>query len=402
MKTLFIGSVVEEQLFEMLISKSQKNKPSIAGQRFERMIVTGLNESKDKIELLSYLPTPTFPKSTILYRSALRSHYSNMKLTYMPLVNINILKQIIIALYSFFFLIMWCIKNKDEKKNIFLNVVYAPTALPSILISKIFKVPTVVVVPDVSAHRFNYTTEGNVINLYLTKVNKFISEIFDKQFDGYILLTKEMNKLVNVKGKPYIVIEGMVEDSQINTLEVNNDNKVIMYAGSLREKYGISKLLEAFLKLEIDNVEMWIFGSGDYEKEIIRLSKLYENIKFFGLKTQKEVFLHEQKADLLVNPRPSNEEFTIYSFPSKTLEYMSSGTPMVTTRLPGIPEEYFNYLYTFEDESVDGIKNTLEKLLRNDNEILKSFGEAAKTYVLKNKNYIVQTKKINQFLNTIK
>ena len=38
-----------------------------------------------------------------------------------------------------------------------------------------------------------------------------------------------------------------------------------------------------------------------------------------------------------VNPRQNNEEFTKYSFPSKTMEYLASGVPVVAYKLDGIP-----------------------------------------------------------------
>ena len=59
---------------------------------------------------------------------------------------------------------------------------------------------------------------------------------------------------------------------------------------------------------------------------------------------RKQGVAEELKATLLVNPRPTTEEFTIYSFPSKNMEYMASGTPLLTTKLPGMPEEYHQYV----------------------------------------------------------
>ena len=41
-----------------------------------------------------------------------------------------------------------------------------------------------------------------------------------------------------------------------------------------------------------------------------------------------------------MNPRSADAEYTKYSFPSKTIEYLATGVPVVMNRLPGIPEEY--------------------------------------------------------------
>lgn len=58
------------------------------------------------------------------------------------------------------------------------------------------------------------------------------------------------------------------------------------------------------------------------------------------------------KAKLLINLRPTHEAFTCYSFPSKNMEFMISGTPVLTTHLPGMPAEYHSFIYLFEGESV--------------------------------------------------
>ena len=34
---------------------------------------------------------------------------------------------------------------------------------------------------------------------------------------------------------------------------------------------------------------------------------------------------------------------------------MACGTPLLTTKLPGIPDEYYEYCYTLDDETVDGV-----------------------------------------------
>ncbi len=45
------------------------------------------------------------------------------------------------------------------------------------------------------------------------------------------------------------------------------------------------------------------------------------------------------------------------------MEYMVSGTPLVTTSLPGMPEEYKDYVYIFTEENVYGIYSTLKLIL---------------------------------------
>lgn len=101
---------------------------------------------------------------------------------------------------------------------------------------------------------------------------------------------------------------------------------------------------------------------------------------------------------MLINPRPSNEEFTKYSFPSKNMEYMVSGTPTLLTKLPGMPKEYLEYVYVLENESVDGMAEKLIEILNLSPEELKEKGKLAKEYVLNNKSNKNQAQRIIKWL----
>lgn len=100
----------------------------------------------------------------------------------------------------------------------------------------------------------------------------------------------------------------------------------------------------------------------------------------------------------MINPRSSKEEFTKFSFPSKNMEYMASGTPLLTAKLPGMPKEYYDYVYFFENETEEGITESLKNILSKNKDELYQKGYLAKKFVLKEKNNIVQAKR---FLETL-
>ena len=134
------------------------------------------------------------------------------------------------------------------------------------------------------------------------------------------------------------------------------------------------------------------------ENEIIVLSEIDSRIKYFGNRPNDEILDYEKRAKLLVNPRFSNFEFTKYSFPSKLMEYMVSGTPVLTTKLPGIPEEYHDKMYFIEEESEEGLKESILNCISKSQEELNLFGNNAKYYVLSVKNNIIQIKNLNKRL----
>ena len=73
---------------------------------------------------------------------------------------------------------------------------------------------------------------------------------------------------------------------------------------------------------------------------------------------------------------------------------MASGTPLLTTKLPGMPVEYHQYVYLFEEESIQGYADALKKVLSEPNDNLHAKGVQAKNFVLQNKNYIVQAQRV--------
>ena len=77
---------------------------------------------------------------------------------------------------------------------------------------------------------------------------------------------------------------------------------------------------------------------------------------------------------------------------------MASGTPLLTTKLPGMPEEYYPYVYLIEDESVDGYAKALKDALSHSDEELYHYGETAKSFVLNKKNYLEQAKRVTKLI----
>ena len=117
-----------------------------------------------------------------------------------------------------------------------------------------------------------------------------------------------------------------------------------------------------------------------------------------GFKSRDEVFNYEKKATLLINTRFSSDLYTKMSFPSKTFEYMASGTPYLTTKIEGIPSEYYKYLYTVEDETSEGVKESIENIINKSESELKVFGLNAREFIINKKNSGVQTKIVSDFL----
>ncbi len=218
---------------------------------------------------------------------------------------------------------------------------------------------------------------------------------------GYVVLTEQMKEKLNPR-KRTVVLEGHVDSSMVtveNCLARKYPQKVCLYAGTLHRKYGIEMLLKAFLMANIPEAELHLYGDGDYVEELKKLKE--DRIHYFGTVPNSVIVEEELKATLLINPRPTDGMFTRYSFPSKNLEYMASGTPLLTTKLPGMPMDYTEYVYLFKDESIEGMSRTLTEVLSKPQKELHKKGLDAKKYILENKTEDNQAKRILELVQSV-
>ena len=73
---------------------------------------------------------------------------------------------------------------------------------------------------------------------------------------------------------------------------------------------------------------------------------------------------------------------------------MLSGRPTICYMLDGMPREYSEYLVIPENDSAKALAESIKSVFNKTYEEQKEFGMKARNFVLNNKNYIVQTKKI--------
>lgn len=219
--------------------------------------------------------------------------------------------------------------------------------------------------------------------------------------DSFVLLTEAMKEPLHVGNRPYVVVEG-IAPAKTNTdvpYEAKHTNaKVIFYSGTLCYQYGIRTLLDAFSMIADPDTELWICGSGEAENEIYERSKRDQRIRFFGFCSKNEVEQLRSQASLLINPRTAEGEYTKFSFPSKTMEYLASGIPVVMYKLPGIPDEYDPFLIYIRWNTAEDMKKVLADTLALPDSDRKEIGCKAREFVNTNKTPACQSQKIYQFL----
>lgn len=230
------------------------------------------------------------------------------------------------------------------------------------------------------------------------KAKKSLKRI--ENVECFVLLTKQMADYLHIS-KPYCVVEGIASKSQ-QIERKENSKKTILYTGTLHQKFGVMNLVKAFSQIESPDYQLVICGIGDSEKAIREAAEKDSRISFLGQLPRSEVLEWQKQATVLVNPRQNNEEFTKYSFPSKTMEYLSSGIPVVAYKLDGIPDEYDAYIQYVKDDSIESLKKKLVEVCELPDEERQNLGSAGRAFVLTEKNSAIQTRKIVDLINKLR
>lgn len=296
------------------------------------------------------------------------------------------------------------VKEWAKKDLMNTKILVGYTALnPTLELFKLAKsvnkdIKTCLIVPDLPNM---CTRKKKLFNIFLNSVSKKMSK-YQIYIDNYVVLTEQMATELNFS-RNYVVIEGIIDSDEKNdscnsSINIDNVNRtpIVLYSGTLNEKYGVVNLVEAFKRIEDKNYRLVICGKGDAEALIKLASSEDRRIEYRGLLNNSDVLSLQKAARVLVNPRQNNEEYTKFSFPSKNLEYMMSGRPLIAYKLDGIPDEYDNYLLYVQGNSIDDLKESILNTCNESDEVLNIIGRKARDFALLYKNEYIQVKKILQ------
>ena len=396
MRIVFIVGLFSEKQQED-VYRNSKTMPNMAANVHQWNIVNGLTDEVDIINPLFLGNYPNEYKKIFIEREEW-SHNERSSNVSPSTINIFGLKQIF-RLFN----LTHEIRKKIKKQDDTVIVVYSlnTSFLVSLRLAMVGHndIPTCVIVPDLPLF---YITNAGKSKLYriLKTIDWKIMVHLCKRIDSFILLTEAMKDKLNITTQPYMISEGIceVDDKKYDDPIENN---TICYTGTLDREFGVLDLIRNFLAVAHDEWVLKIAGGGNAKSEIEKISRENPRIIYCGILTNLETKKLQRTSKILINPRSSDEEFTKYSFPSKTMEYLKSGRPVIMHKLPGIPSEYDDYLLYFDNTSDDAVQKGLIDVMSKTTKELNEIGAKGKKFVETEKNSRVQGKRISEFLRKL-
>ena len=382
MHIIYAVTTCSDKVYKQLFSDVAV-KPAFQSQKYHRLLIEGL-ASGAAVDVVANPPVNRSVLSEKFVRLP-REEEGGARYRYIPAIRNPILKAAFVGLGTFFQTLF--LLRQDSA--VIVDGLNRITALSAMLAARLRGKECIGIVTDLPDMLGGSSFSKKLANFVIDHCT------------GYVLLTEAMNGYLNKAGKPYVILEGHADITmadRIPAMEKKTSPRICFYAGGVSKQYGLGNLVEGFRKADLPNARLHIYGPGDYVEELKQIAAEDPRIFYGGMLLNTQIVEKEQEATLLVNPRPTGEEYVKYSFPSKTMEYMASGTPVLTTVLPGMPREYHPYVYLLEEESADGISEKLKEVLSNSDEELFWKGNEARTFVLEQKNNVIQARKILEML----
>lgn len=397
---IFIGGIFTSSQHKMILSESTGVIQNAADVLQKNLLKGLINEFEENVYILNLPFVGSYPNrfKTLYFPKTEGEKFCGVAINGIAFNNFMILKY-----FSRFINLLISLKSITSTKKdtiIYIYSYHLPFILASIL-TKFFrrnKIEICLMIPDLPEYM---NDKGGFFYNFFKKLENKIGSFSLKFIDKYIVLTEYMATKLNIDKSKYLVIEGISDLDNLNYKKYINENKkYIFYSGTLAERYGIKKLLDIFVELRTENVELWICGEGDSKNYIQNISKNNKKIKYLGQLDREEVIKLQQNALFLVNPRQPEGEFTKYSFPSKIIEYMLSGRPVLMFKLTGIPDEYYQFCYYPKTNTLEEFAKTMKYIMNLSEFKLKEKGVLAKKFIVDEKSYLKQGKKIKEFLLT--
>lgn len=173
---------------------------------------------------------------------------------------------------------------------------------------------------------------------YLNIKSKYFDKlIFQSKYSAVKFLLSSKNQY---REKIKIIYSPGIDTKKFSYRKRNfNQNKLkILVISRLEEMKGIDLLIKSIKTIHSFDISLTIIGSGSDENMLRKISK-GTNVKFLGPLKQNRKFLNEiYAANLFVLPSRVDQKGDRDMQPNAIKEAMSTGLPVITSKLGGITE----------------------------------------------------------------
>lgn len=374
---------------------------SEAGTLFQERLIAAVGTAGVPVDhVFALRPTPSFPRSRRLWYGAVEgATIAGLPATLISFVNVGPLKALTVAAALVPRLVRWARRHPRDAHVILMYNVQNPPGLAGVLAARLTGAHTVAVAADVQI-----PGSGLVPDTWLRRVEFALQRATLPRVHGLVVLTDRIGADFAPR-VPSMLMEGAALDAASPApagAPCPQAPFTLMYAGGLNELKGVPLLLEAFARLPGPGYRLWITGVGPLRGEVERAAAADPRIDYRGFPPYAEVLAMYGQADLLVNPHSARHASARYVFPSKLLEYLATGTPVVSTvSTPEVLREYGTVIVPVLDDTAGELADAIARAAALSHAERAALGARARAFVLERKGWGVQGRRVAEFICTV-
>lgn len=355
--------------------------------------------TEEPATLISCRPIASFPNGPLWIKSEIVSLDDNKQVLILPTLNIKIFKNILWGFCIKRYISKWAKEHAGEVRNVLIYNIYTPP------VSSVYK----------ACKKYGCKLYGILYdlgvppkNLKLSKLTMLGYRYMERMAMKYIRLLSGrivINESIVEHYAPsedYLLIDGGVNNNVIANLfpleESKTNDYVLVLAGMLWSQNGTGLLLKTLEQYPDLPVTVYFAGDGIDVPIIKKAAEQDSRIHYAGMLKPAALFELYQKADILLNLRL--EEEVDFHFPSKLLEYLSTGKHVVSTSVAHAERDYGDYMTILHDRTPDVLAETLINVMKQGKKQLYEQGVRAREFMLKSRTWQARTDEILKYMKS--
>lgn len=342
-RILWLGNILEES---MMLSAPAV---SPAANRWQSGLLGALSEANCDVRILGHQPEPVWPKGCFRMQCDHRA-LGCLGFAKVPQISVgywNLLRLRGLFLSRQYVLGFRQFLRDGFRPDYILSYNMYPVCLSVVKEARSMGIPWVPVIADVSA-------DPSAIDYFAKQLD---------QAAGCIFLSWNLFEKSKVNSKLHL--DGGSSDLKFNPKipesYLPSSPPTVFYSGSVVMEFGLAMLIEAFFKISNPEVRLVICGKGS-NKTLADLAKRDARIMLMGCLEDEKLTRLAQQSSVMVNPRPNLPDHD-NNFPSKVLEYLSYGKPVVSTWTPGLHPVYRSLLTVVAENTPDAMADKINDSL---------------------------------------
>jgi glycosyltransferase involved in cell wall biosynthesis len=339
-RLLFLGFLVRDEDVSSIFKG--ESHPQYSALRFQRNLLKALESTGAMIDAITTPPIARFPRNPQWWVPARKYRLSGLHVhaTQVACPNLPSLRFVSRAVQ---FTRHGLVQLRSPTAGILVYSVHTPMVAAALALKWLRGAPVFVFIPDLPTFMGG---RSNFVKRWLKRVDGAIVRRLLARADGTFPITEGIGRDWLVPGTKYWPMEGISDDAAavLRAARANGSyvyrgttRPILLYTGALEY---VATFAEAFHRSSIQASVVFV-GGGEDAATLQRLASVDARIEVKPFMTGDALARETARADFMLNPRDPAWPGTPYSFPSKLFEYLITGKPILSTRLAGIPADYF-------------------------------------------------------------